>query len=167
MVKEHCYTLIKEYNHNVQKLGLGILKTCINNLESIISLHLSITANIFRTTANRPFLPSITLFSQIFDAYPLMNIQKWLINIIDLDFDAKIYVKPLLKGCFCMLSPKNTKFLVECYATLHPALSVRPSVRRSVRHIFELKVVFALVPLPNRPRRWCRVSGLVHSGVSV
>ena len=28
--------------------------------------------------------------------------------------------------------PFDATFLVECYATLHPALSVRPSVRQSV-----------------------------------
>ena len=28
----------------------------------------------------------------------------------------------------------NSLFLIGCYTTLHPALSVRPSIRRSVRH---------------------------------
>ena len=48
-----------------------------------------------------------------------------------------------------------------------PCRSVGPSVRRSVRNISELRAVFALPLLPNRPRLNCRVSGLVHSGVSV
>ena len=30
-----------------------------------------------------------------------------------------------------------------------------------VRNIFELRAVFALLPLPDRPRLSCRVSGLV------
>ena len=30
-----------------------------------------------------------------------------------------------------------------------------------MRHIFELRAVFALLLLPNRPRLYCRVSGLV------
>ena len=46
------------------------------------------------------------------------------------------------------------------HATLHLAVSVRPSVRPS--EIFlKLRAVFALLPLPNRPRLDCRVSGLV------
>ena len=44
---------------------------------------------------------------------------------------------------------------------LHLAVSVGTSVRRYVRNIFELRAVFALRPLPNRPRLSCRVSGLV------
>ena len=43
------------------------------------------------------------------------------------------------------------------HATLHLAVSVGPSVI----NIFELRAVFALRPLPNRPRPSCRVSGLV------
>ena len=43
------------------------------------------------------------------------------------------------------------------HATLHLAVSVG----KSVRHIFEFRVVFALLLLPNRPRLSCRVSGLV------
>ena len=43
------------------------------------------------------------------------------------------------------------------HATLHLAVSVRPTVR----HIYELRAVFALLPLPNHPRVSCRVSGLV------
>ena len=39
--------------------------------------------------------------------------------------------------------------------------SVRLSVRRSVRNIFEFRAVFDLLLLPNRPRLDCRVSGLV------
>ena len=35
------------------------------------------------------------------------------------------------------------------------------SVGRSVGHIFEFRVVFILLLLPNRPRLDCRVSGLV------
>ena len=40
-----------------------------------------------------------------------------------------------------------------------------PSVRRSVRPISELRAVFTLLPLPNRPRLSCRVSGpvFIHS----
>ena len=34
-------------------------------------------------------------------------------------------------------------------------------VARSFRNIFEFRAVFALLPLPNRPRLDCRVSGLV------
>ena len=48
------------------------------------------------------------------------------------------------------------------HATLHLAVSVRPSLR----NIYELRVVFALLPLPNRPRLSCRVSGLVNKIVS-
>ena len=40
--------------------------------------------------------------------------------------------------------------------------SVGPSVGASVGHIFELRAVFALLLLPNRPRLDCRVSGLVR-----
>ena len=53
------------------------------------------------------------------------------------------------------------------HATLHLAVSVRPSVRRSVRNIFELRAVFALLLLPNRPRLDCRVSGLVDEKVKM
>ena len=41
--------------------------------------------------------------------------------------------------------------------------SVSRSVGRSVGHIFEFRVVFSLLLLPNRPRLDCRVSGLVFS----
>ena len=44
-----------------------------NILESIILFHVSIIANIFGTTAFRLFLPSVTLSSQIFAAYHLVN----------------------------------------------------------------------------------------------
>ena len=37
------------------------------------------------------------------------------------------------------------------------------SVGRSVRNISELRAVFALLLLPNRPRLDCRVSGLIRS----
>ena len=43
-----------------------------------------------------------------------------------------------------------------------PCRSVGRSVRPSVRHIFELRAVFALLLLLNRPRLDCRVSGLVY-----
>ena len=43
--------------------------------------------------------------------------------------------------------------------------SDRPSVRPSVRHIFEFRAVFALLLLPNRPRLDCRVSGLVENDI--
>ena len=42
------------------------------------------------------------------------------------------------------------------YATLHLTVSLGPSVG----NIFELRAVFALLLLPNRPRLDCRVSGL-------
>ena len=42
-----------------------------------------------------------------------------------------------------------------------PCRSVRRSVHPS-RNIFELRAVFALLLLPNRPRLDCRVSGLVY-----
>ena len=48
-------------------------------------------------------------------------------------------------------------FFSRGHATLHLALSVRPSVR----HIFEFRAFFALLLLPNHPRLDCRVSGLV------
>ena len=79
-------------------------------------------------------------------------------------------------------------FLVACYETLHPTMSVHRlvplslfsrghatlhlglSVRRlvglSVGHIFEFRAVFALLLLPNRPRLDCRVSGLVQPRVT-
>ena len=52
------------------------------------------------------------------------------------------------------------------HATLRLAVSVGPSVRPSVRHISELRAVFALLLLPNRPRLDCRVSGLVFHSIS-
>ena len=70
---------------------------------------MSIAENISGTTANGPFLPSITLFSQIFAAYPLINIQKWLIDIININLDEKVSVK----GGFYMLFQKNTKFFAH------------------------------------------------------
>ena len=48
------------------------------------------------------------------------------------------------------------------HATLQLAVSVGPSVRRSVGHIVEFRAVSALLLLPNRPRLDCCVSGLVH-----
>ena len=36
------------------------------------------------------------------------------------------------RGRFFRYPPASFSFVVACYATLHPALSVRPSVRRSV-----------------------------------
>ena len=41
-----------------------------------------------------------------------------------------------------------------------PCRSVRPSVHPFVRHISKLRLVFALLLLPNRPRLSCRVPGL-------
>ena len=52
------------------------------------------------------------------------------------------------------------------HATLHLAVSVGPSVRRSVRYIFEFRAVFTSLLLPNRPRLDFRVSGLVYAGNS-
>ena len=46
------------------------------------------------------------------------------------------------------------------HVTLHLAVSVGRSIRPSVRHIFEVRAFFALLPLPNRPRRWHFVSAL-------
>ena len=48
------------------------------------------------------------------------------------------------------------------HATVHLAVSVGPSVRRSVRYIFEFRAVFTSLLLPNRPRLDFRVSGLVY-----
>ena len=68
------------------------------------------------------------------------------------------------------------------HATLHLAMSVNMSVGQyvgrlvcrlvsmlvslSIRHIFELPKVSALLLLPNSPRLDCRVSGLVHAQCS-
>ena len=46
------------------------------------------------------------------------------------------------------------------HATLYLAASVGQWVRPSVRHIFEFRAVFAPLLLPNRPRLYCRVSGM-------
>ena len=51
----------------------------------------------------------------------------------------------------------SVTFLVTCYATLPPALTVR----RSVGDIFEFRAVLALLLLPSRPRLSCCVSSLV------
>ena len=56
--------------------------------------------------------------------------------------------------------PEAGEFLVAD-TQLHLAVSVGPSVRRSVGNISELRAIFALLLLPNRPRLDCRVSGLV------
>ena len=45
----------------------------------------------------------------------------------------------------------------------HATLELAVSVGRSVRQIFDSRVVFALPLLPNRPRLDCRVSGLVFN----
>ena len=63
-----------------------------------------------------------------------------------------------------LTSPNLFLFLVAD-TRLHLAVSVGPSVCRSVgpsvHHIFEFRVVFALLLLPNCPRLDCRVSSLV------
>ena len=51
----------------------------------------------------------------------------------------------------------NDFFFSRVHVTLELAVSVGPSVR----NIFELRAVFALLPLPIRPGLPCRVSGLV------
>ena len=48
-----------------------------------------------------------SLFLQIFAAFLLTNIQKWLIEIVNIDLDEKVS----LKDGFYMLLQKNTKFL--------------------------------------------------------
>ena len=67
------------------------------------------TENIFGTTANEPFQPSITLFLQIFNAYPLKTIQKLLNDIIDINLDEQVS----LKDGFYMFFQKNTKFFAH------------------------------------------------------
>ena len=47
------------------------------------------------------------------------------------------------------------------YTRLLLPVSVGPSVRWSVRHVFELRTVLELLLRPNHPRLDCRVSGLV------
>ena len=49
------------------------------------------------------------------------------------------------------------------HATLQLAVSGGLSVRPSLRNIFELRSVFALLLLPNRLRQYCHVSSLVFS----
>ena len=57
-------------------------------------------------------------------------------------------------------NPPGYTFFSRGHATLHLAVSVGPSVRRS--EIFlKLRAVFALLLLSIRPRLDCRVSGLV------
>ena len=52
-------------------------------------------------------------------------------------------------------------FLVECYATLHPALSVRPSVRQSVTlYIFWVFAVFCLTA-PAQMIKWPQIQPLL------
>ena len=76
---------------------------------SIINFCLSIAENLFETSANGPLLPSITLFSQIFAAYPLINIEQWLIDIININLDEK----DSLKDGFNMRFQINTKFFAH------------------------------------------------------
>ena len=60
--------------------------------------------------------------------------------------------------CVCVCpSVGNTLLFSRGHATLNLAVSVRPSVG----HISELRAVFALLLLPNRPQLDCHVSGLV------
>ena len=82
--------------------------------------------------------------------------------------------KRMLPDCVALVS--------RGHATLHLAVSVGMSVGQyvgqlvcrlvsmlvslSVRHIFELPKVSALLLLPNSPRLDCRVSGLVHAQCS-
>ena len=60
-----------------------------------------------------------------------------------------------------ILGGKKCRVFSRGHATLELAVSVSRSVGRSVGQIFDLRVVFALPLLPNRPRLDCRVSGLV------
>ena len=76
MVKEHWYTLIQQHNNNVQKLGLSILKTGINNLEFTITFHFSIETNIFWDYCKQASPTLLFSFSQTFAAYPLVKTQK-------------------------------------------------------------------------------------------
>ena len=46
-------------------------------------------------------------------------------------------------------------------------VSVGRSEGRYVQNIFELRAVFALRPLSNRPRLYCRVSGLVKNHMAI
>ena len=73
MVKKHFYTAIKQDSHIIQKF-------CNLKSKSINASYLSIIANTFRPTANGSFMPSITLISQKFAVYPLMNLEQngWL-----------------------------------------------------------------------------------------
>ena len=57
--------------------------------------------------------------------------------------------------------------VVEIFSRGHATLHLAVSVRRSVRHIFEFRVVFAVLLLPNRPRLDCRVSGLVLHKIQI
>ena len=52
--------------------------------------------------------------------------------------------------------------LAALFSRGHATLELALSESRSVGHIFELRAVFALLRLPNRPRLDCRVSGLVR-----
>ena len=67
----------------------------------------------------------------------------------------------IFEAAWTILYQKDAKndLFSRGHATLHLAVSVGPSVR----HIFELRAVFALLLLPNRPRLDCRVSSLVSN----
>ena len=54
-----------------------------------------------------------------------------------------------------------SRFHFAFFSRGHATLELAVSVGRSVRQIFDSRVVFALPLLPNRPRLDCRVSGLV------
>ena len=64
----------------------------------------------------------------------------------------------LFSRIFSALVSDRRKFQLYCWK---PRL-----VGKSARHITELRAVFALRPLPNRPRLSCRVSGLVIFSVA-
>ena len=57
----------------------------------------------------------------------------------------------------CFFLPSISPVISCGHATQHLAVTVG----KSVGNISELQTVFALLPLPNRPRLFCRVSGLV------
>ena len=61
---------------------------------------------------------------------------------------------------FLFIFPLSVLFL-----SFHATLRLAVSISMSVGHISGLRVIFALLPLPTRPRLYCRVSVLVYSFV--
>ena len=79
----------------------------------------------------------------------------------------KIFNNLQLASSFCITTPTQLSetglpcsglVLLVADTRLHLAVSVGRS-----RNIFEMRAVFALLLLPNRPRQYCRVSGLVFT----